>query len=302
MDLKLLRCFVAVAEELHFGRAAARLNLAQQPLSAQIRRLEAELGVTLFRRTTRRVELTDAGRAFLADVRPALDLVRRGADAARRAERGEVGRLVVGYVSTTLYGVMPNVVRAFRERRPGVEVVLRELCSPELEEHLLAGDVDAAFLSPQGQYPGLVFHPVAREAVLVALPAGHPLAARARVPLSALADEPLVNYDRDTKPAIHDGVVAACLAAGFSPRVVQEAGSEAAVIGLVAAGLGAAVVSASLRGLRAGEVEYRELVPATAIEYALAWRRGDDAPLVRALREITDDVVGAAPALREVVA
>src|SRR5262249_39650286 len=149
--LRQLRYFVAVAEELHFARAAQRLHIAQQSLSFQIKQLEDELGTPLFERTTRHVELTVAGRVFLKEVQSVFDPLQRGIETARPAGRGEVGRLVLGYVSTTLYNIMPPTVRLFRERYPDVEVVLREMIPPALEEHILAGDIDAGLSGNSGE-------------------------------------------------------------------------------------------------------------------------------------------------------
>lgn len=295
VELRQLRYFVAVAEELHFARAAEKLRLAQQPLSAQIRRLEDDLGVRLFERTTRRVELTAAGAALLPEAKAALEHAERGVKAARLAAQGSLGRLTVGYISTTLYNVMPTTMRVFREQLPDVEVTLRELCPPHLEEAILAGEVQAGFLIPQPGFPDLTIDPLVRERVMVALPAGHRLAALERVPLGELERESFVNYDREVAPTVHDDVLALCRAEGFSARVVQLAGSDQAVLGLVAAGVGVAFVSECLERARPGEVAYRELArPSVTVEYGLATRRGDASPLVARLRRVARDVARAA--------
>ncbi|GCE06566.1 LysR family transcriptional regulator [Dictyobacter aurantiacus] len=291
MELRHLRYFVTVAEELHFARAAERLHMAQQPLSFQIKQLEEELGVTLFRRTTRRVELTEAGRALLAEVYVALDHLRLGVEAARSLERGETGSLVIGYASMALYNLVPLAVHHFRERFPAVQVTLRELCSPELEEHLLKGTFDVG-LAIQGMYePGLIYETVLREQATVAIPRHHPLAKRRQIPLRALATEPFVMYERAQRSLIHDQIMALCGGAGFSPNVVQEAASEQAVIGLVAAGVGVALVSTCMSGLRTEEVAYRPLTdPETPVEYAVVWKREHPSPLVRAFLNVAREV------------
>jgi DNA-binding transcriptional LysR family regulator len=295
MELRHLRYFVAVAEELHFAHAAERLHLAQQPLSAQIKRLEENLGVRLFERTTRRVALTPAGAALLPEAREVLEHAERGARSARLAAQGSLGRLTVAYISTSLYNVMPATVRVFRERFPGVEVILREMCSPSLEEAILAGDVQAGFLIPQQRYDGLMMEPLVRERVMVALPAAHPLSNRRHVPLAALAGEAFVNYDRQVAPGVHDAVIALCRSEGFSPRVVQLAASDQAVLGLVAAGVGVALVSECLAGVRRHEVAYREIVsPSAQVEYGFVVQRGDTSPLVSSLLAVAREVAGAA--------
>jgi DNA-binding transcriptional LysR family regulator len=291
VELRQLKYFVMVAEELHFARAAEKLHLAQQPLSAQIKRLEADLGVQLFERTTRRVELTAAGAALLPEAISALHHAERGAQSARLTALGTLGLITVGYISTTLYNVMPKSMRVFRERFPEVEVRLREFCSPKLEEAILSGEVQAGFLIPQQGFPDLTVEPLLSERVMVALPSGHPLTSRDRIPLAALANEGLINYDRQVAPNIHDDVIALYRGGGFSPHVVQEANSDQAVIGLVAAGVGIAFVSECLERVRPDEVSYRELIrPSVRVEYGLAQRRGNASPLVKGLREVAREV------------
>lgn len=286
MELRQLKSFVAVAEELHFARAAERLHLAQQPLSAQIKKLEQTLGVQLFIRTTRKVELTEAGLALLPEARLALDHAARGAQSASLAAQGALGQLRVGYISTTLYNVMPATMRGFRARFPEVDIVLHERCSPDLEEAVVSGELHAAFVMLQPGHPDLSIDPLCREQVLVALPKGHPLSAQPRVPLASLAREPLINYDRAVAPAVSDGVIALCRSGGFGPKVVQSAGSDQAVLGLVAAGLGAAFVSACLARVRDDEIDYRVLTPSSTVAYGLAVRRGKHLPLIQGLRHV----------------
>lgn len=291
MELRHLRYFVAVAEELHFARAAERLHMAQQPLSFQIKQLEEELGVTLFRRTTRRVELTDAGRALLAEVYVALDHLRLGVETARRAERGETGSLVIGYVSIALYNLIPPAVRLLRERFPDVQVTLRELCSPDLEEQLLEGAFDVGLAVRGMHVPELAYETVLYEQAMVALPKKHQLAERAQIPLRALAWEPFVMYEHTQRSLIYNQIIAMCREAGFSPNIVQEATSEQAVIGLVAAGVGVSLVSACLSRLRTDEVTYRPLIdPAASVEYAVVWKRENPSPFIKAFLDAARDV------------
>ena len=291
MELRHLRYFVAVAEELHFARAAERLHMAQQPLSFQIKQLEEELGVTLFRRTTRRVELTDAGRALLAEVYVALAHLRQGVETARRMERGETGSLVIGYVSIALYNLMPGAVRLFRERFPDVQITLHELCSPDLEEQLLQGAFDVGLVMQGMPFPELAYETVLREQATVAIPKNHPLGGQAPIPLRALASEPFVMYEHTERSWLHDQIIALCQAAGFSPHIVQEAASEQAIIGLVAAGVGVSLVSSCLSGLRTHEVTYRPLIdPAVSVEYAVVWKRENPSPFVKAFLNIAREV------------
>jgi DNA-binding transcriptional LysR family regulator len=304
MELRHLRYFLMVAETLHFGRAAERLHIGQQPLSFQIKQLEDELGVVLFKRTTRSVALTAAGEALLADVQAGLDRIDRGVDAAQRIARGETGTLHVGYTSTTLYSVMPPIVRTFREQFPEVEIVLRELHSPTLEQLILEGEIDVGIVvSDDTWMPGIAYEPIYQEPVAVALPRDHHLARQATIALSDLADEPFVMYSRRVKRQAFDAVIALCHVSGFSPRIVQEAASEPAVIGLVAAGMGVALVGSSLSSVRADEVAYRPLDdPPLVVQVSVVWKQEQEMPLVQKLRPIAQEVAEryAAPEMRSI--
>jgi DNA-binding transcriptional LysR family regulator len=292
MELRHLEYFVTVAEELHFARAAERLHIAQQPLSSQIQRLEEELQVTLFHRTTRKVSLTEAGEVFLKEAQQTLNHARKAKEVARLAQRGEIGSVSVGYVNTSLYNVLPGIIRTFRERYPGIAIVMQELCSPELEEAVVEGQIQLGFLSTPVREPSLNRQALLSEPVMVVLPYGHPLSQHPTISLKTLAGEPLIQYARSQKRYTHDQIEAMCHRAGFSPRVVQEAASEQAVIGLVAAGLGISVVPASLTSLRTPEVVYRPLVePSVNVEYSLVWRQSEPAIAVQRLVQVARERV-----------
>ena len=285
--IRRLPYFVAVAEELHFGRAARRLGLAQPPLSQQIRRLEADVGFPLLERGRagpRRVTLTPAGAALLDAARRALAVAADGVEGARRAGRGERGTITVGYAASVMLTPVAGIVSAYRERYPDVRVRLREMPTAEQVAALRAGELDAGFLREPAAADDLAREPVLREPFAIALPARHPLAARRRLPLGALAGEPFVLFPRAAAPAFHDQVVALCAAAGFTPRVVQESIEWQTVVGLVATGLGVSVVPDGVRALRAYGVAYRPLpraAPRTTVY--LAWRAGDPSPTVAGL-------------------
>jgi DNA-binding transcriptional LysR family regulator len=292
MELRQLRYFVTVAEELHFARAAARLHIAQQSLSFQIKQLEQELDTTLFERTTRRVELTAAGRAFLHELELVFDHLQRGVEQARRAGRGEVGRLVVGYHSITLYNIMPSAVRIFRERYPDVELVLQEMISPALEEAIESGAVDIGLAGLSGTSARVLDYEILyRDTVAVALPKGHSLERCTSIPLAALADEGFVMYSRVHKKQAFDEIIALCQSRGFSPHIVQEAATESAVISLVAGGIGVAIVVNSLERVRADEVSYRTLVePLVEANYGVVWKRQNRSPIVQAFVETVHNI------------
>lgn len=281
MELRHLRYFVAVGDALSVGRAAAVLHIAQPPLSRAIRDFENELGTTLFRRHPRGVALTAAGEALLPEARRLL----RDAESLRRNARqyaaGEAGTLAIGFVSTASFNLLPRLVPAFRSRRPGVRLELREATSDVQIPALLAGDLDVGFLIAASVPPPLAYVPLRREPMIAALPARRRWPAR--VPLGRLADEPFVLFPREVAPEWHDAIVALCRDAGFSPRIVQEAIQMQTIVGLVAGGMGVALVPASLEHLRRDGVVYRRLAERSAdAEVGLAWRVADDSPLTRA--------------------
>ncbi|WP_043633843.1 LysR family transcriptional regulator [Nonomuraea candida] len=290
MNLHQLRYAVALAEELSFSRAAQREGVRQPPFSQQIGKLEEELGVRLFERTTRQVRLTPAGEAFVAEARASLAHAARAAESARRVGRGEAGRLVVGFVGSAANLTLPKLLRRFRARYPGVQVELRELPTAQQAEELRQGLLDVGLLhAPVAGLAAevLTTRTVARELLLAALPAGHRQAARTSLPLSALADEPFVLFPRRYGPALHDQITALARAAGFEPRVVQEAVQMHTIVGLVAAGIGVSLVPESLARQRRADVAFRPLSPAArVVTLDVAWRTGDPNPLIRTFRSL----------------
>jgi DNA-binding transcriptional LysR family regulator len=287
MELRHLRYFIAVAEEAHITRAAERLGIQQPPLSQQIRALERELEVQLFRRKPRGVELTDAGQAFLERARAILDQVDRAFATTRRTARGEQGRVVVGFTSSApFHPFVPRVIRAFREMSPLVSLVLEESGSSELVQGLHNEDIDAAFIrSPMADVVGLVVRPLLEEEMVVALPAGHPLASGSNgaLPLASLANETFILYKRPGGPGLYDTIITACRGAGFSPRVGQEAPRIISTLNLVAAGLGVSIVPASLQRLQMDGVIYRPLLdsPDLKAPLILACRPGENSAAVQ---------------------
>lgn len=255
MELRLLRSFVAVAEDLHFGRAARRLHISQPPLSAQIRRLEADIGVLLFERSRRGVALTDAGAALLGRARRILSDAERAREETRRTARGESGVLTVGYTLTASYRVLPRLVTRLRARHPDVRLELTEMRSALLPEALRSGRIEVGFVCAPVDAPGLRQRPLVRERLVAALPARHPLAGRAHVPVRQLAGQPFVLVRPEIEPGWALRSAAALRRAGVDPQVVQVTDSKIALLGLVAAGLGVSVVSESTSSLgRAGVV------------------------------------------------
>jgi DNA-binding transcriptional LysR family regulator len=261
VELRHLRYFAAVAEELNYSRAAERLGIAQPPLSQQIKSLEETVGHALFERKPK-VRLTAAGETLLEVARRVLAQVEEGLDAARRAGRGEEGKLAVGFAASILTTALPDALRAYRERFPNVELRLRELPTAAQAAALAEGSIDVAFVREAiDAGDGLECEEVAREEFVAVLPPAHPHAARSLVPLRTLKDEPFVHFPREVAPALHDQIEGMCQRAGFRPRVVQEAREWLTIVGLVEAGLGVSLVPASFRRLAWGEVQYRPLGP-----------------------------------------
>jgi DNA-binding transcriptional LysR family regulator len=283
MELRQLRYFVAVAEELHFRRAAERLHISQPPLSQQIRALEDELGFELLTRTRRRVQLTPAGEAFLRDARVVLGELEGAVATARRIDAGQTGRLRVGFVGSALLSIVPGTVERFRASRPGVAIELRERSTVDQLRAVSAGVIDVGLVRPPIDDDGeLRAQTVLRERTVAALPAGHALARLARVPLARLAAEPLVLFPRDQAPGFHDLLIAALGSTGAGPRVVQYAPEMLTIIGLVAAGTGVSLVPASVSRLALDGVTDRPVSGAPRSELVAITRARDESALVRA--------------------
>jgi DNA-binding transcriptional LysR family regulator len=288
MELRHLRYFIAVAEEGHITRAAERLGIQQPPLSQQIRALERELDVQLFRRLPRGVELTDAGRAFLDEARTVLTQVDHALATTRRTARGEQGRVAVGFTSSaSFHPFVPRVIRSFREAHQLVSLALEESGTAELVAALKEGDIDAAFIrSAVGDPTGVEITPLLDEEMLAALPTGHALAPPpgkdTPLPLASLAGENFILYRRPVGPGLHDTIIAACHRAGFSPHVSQEAPRMLSTLSLVAAGLGVTIVPASMQRLHLDGVVYRRLKDSQlSAPLVLAFRHGESSAAVR---------------------
>jgi DNA-binding transcriptional LysR family regulator len=285
-----MRYFVALAEDLHFGRAAERLGVAQPSLSQQVRRLEEELGVELVLRTPRQIELTDAGREFVARAREVLARAELAADEARQAARGEVGRLAVGFTPFVASFVWPVLLERFRAAFPSVEIVGRERWSSELLDDLARGGADVGLATWPARPPNLAFEALCREANVVVVGASHPLARRRHVALGDLAGETLELWPRDLAPAYYDAVLADCHAAGFEPAV-REAPTLGSVwmttrnpgMSRVPDGLAVGLVPGSAAAMLDASMVALPLRPASShVEYVLCTDPARATPAVRA--------------------
>jgi DNA-binding transcriptional LysR family regulator len=283
MELRHLRYFVAVAEELHFGRAAVRLRIAQPPLSRQIRDLERELGAPLFDRVPRGVELTPAGLALLPEARLTLAQAERAQRTAQRAARGEIGRLRVGFVEAAIYSsALPDVLGFFRMHLPDIGLSLFEMEPLQQAEAFREGRIDLGILHnpPPDADRWLRVEPVYSEPLVAAVPHAHRLARRARPALGDFATEPFVLFPRHVGPELFDGIIARCSSAGFSPRVVQEAAGWPTLAALVAAGVGVTFVPRSLAHFRRPEVVYRPVRGLSVdMTTSAVWKRGAKSPV-----------------------
>lgn len=273
MELRQIERFVAVAEELHFGRAAQRLGMSQPPLSQQIQALERELGTRLFERTKREVRLTKAGEAMLAEAHRLLDQGDRFRRTARRASTGEIGQLSLGCVTSAFYQILPPILDRFRLICPEVGLSLVEVDTADAMPDLITGRLDLGFIRLDAVDPPLQMRPLRRDTFVAALPAGHRLARRRKLSLQDLAREEFVIFKRKVSPRFYDSIIDACLRAGFSPDISHESMSIISQVGFIACGLAVGLVPRSIQHMHMPGVVYRNLdenIPLTDI--AMVWR------------------------------
>ena len=293
MELRHFRYVVAVADTLHFGRAAERLHISQPPLSQQIKQLEDELGVRLFDRTQRRVQLTAAGELFVQEARLVLAQVDHAGKVGERIRQGEEGQLFIGVAGPADADYFVDIMRTFAKRHPQVRVIIRNMSTAEQVRAIQEKRLHAGFVTPPLDDPDLVFETVLHEPIVLAVPRGHALALRTRVPVTALANESLILFSRAMGPGFFDAIASACRTAGFSLRGRHEVDNLHSAYGLVAAGLGVSFVPAGLQGEPPKGVVLRPLAPALPhidCELALAYRRDLPCDLVRLFIDVVHEV------------
>ncbi|RDK08770.1 LysR substrate-binding domain-containing protein [Cupriavidus lacunae] len=295
MDLRRLRYFAAVAEELHFGRAAERMHVVQSAVSHQVKLLEEELGFPLLERSRHKVRLTVPGEIFLPE---ALDLLRRTDEAVHRARssaEGAVGRLAIGFVDNVLWSILPPMLRDFRKQWPSIKLTLHPLDRAEQIEALRTSVIDIGIIpSPS---PGHPLKTVALEAapLIAAIPDGHPLASRSALSIADLANEPFVLFPLRMNSRILEVIIACCASAGFTPRVTQEAGQLQTLLAFVSAGLGVTLVPQWVARVQQPGVTYMTVNDlSTPYELIAAWNPGTDNPAVAHFREIATSIAGQA--------
>jgi DNA-binding transcriptional LysR family regulator len=296
-ELSQLRCFVAVAEELHFGRAAERLNLTQPPLSRQIQILERILGVELFNRTSRAVRLTPSGRAFLVEARRILRLSEEAAVTVRRVALGQVGSISIGFTAASAYSYLPDLVRRARRALPEVDLVLKEMVSSQQIEALGARRIDVSFMRSPLAHHGFDTLRVQKERLVAALPDCHRLSAQPRVSLESLAEEPFIMYSPGEARYFHDLILTLFAKRGLAPRAVQYLAQVHTILGLVRSTMGVSLVPESAAVLSVKGVVLKELQPPSrpSVELFMAWRSKNDNPLVSALIKLARDPAARPP-------
>jgi DNA-binding transcriptional LysR family regulator len=286
IDIKPLRYFVMLAETRHFGRAAARLNLSQPPLSRQLAALEASLGVTLIERSPRSVTLTAAGERFYADAKAILASVEQAVSNAQAAASGEAGKLAIGFTMCAAYNVVPGYARAFGAAYPEVALSLREVVSNDLAAQVVAGHIDAAIMFPHAPGKGLATRTILREPLCVALSRGHPRARARRLRIAQLAGEPFVLASEEVAPTLRATILEHCRSGGFEPDIRFEVQLQQTVLSLVDEGVGVALVPASMRKAQLAGVVFKPLVDAPLVEQVLAWSPANRNPCLGRFLEL----------------
>jgi DNA-binding transcriptional LysR family regulator len=282
MDFHQMRAFIAVAEELHFGRAAARIGMAQPPFSRLIRGLEDELDAKLLERTSRRVALTAAGEQLLGDARVLFEQRARAVTAVRRAAAGETGLLRLGFGASAAFGVTPKALQIFRQQHPDVELRLEGRDAAEVGPALLAGDLDVAFVRNPIRHEGVALEHLLADPLVLAMSAVHPRVAERLLTLQSFAEEPFVLFPRRDAPPLHDAIIRLCQDAGFTPRVAHEAQSWLTWVSAVGGGIGVGILSGAFRDIAPRTVVFRELADLKeTTDLFIATRTGDASPLVQ---------------------
>jgi DNA-binding transcriptional LysR family regulator len=290
MELRHLRYFLAVAEELHFGRAAARVHIAQPPLSKQIQQLEQEIGVQLFKRSKRSVELTDAGRIFQKEALGILKSLEIAIKKAKLANWGDARWLSIGFIASSAYDVLPIILKEFKKRHPEVELILQEIQSSEQNQALREGRIHVSFARFPKTESGLVFETIYSDQLIAALPQSHPLNKKKSLKLSDLANEPFIL--QPPLPSPHANNTMQIFAnAGITPQIVQAVEETHTALGLVAAGIGITLLPSSWQKLQIRGVEYRNLInPTPVLEMKMGYRADETSPALARFIEMVHSI------------
>jgi DNA-binding transcriptional LysR family regulator len=291
MELRHLRYFIAVAEELSFSRAAERLLIAQPPLSQQIQALETELGVKLFDRKKRPLQITLAGQAFLAEARSTLTTLERAIHNTQRIHQGELGHLIVGFTSSIANGILPNILRTFRQQYPEIKLILREESSAVQIQGLRERKTDIIFVNRDhkfAQASDLEMMPLLQESLIIALPQKHLLAMQAKISLIDLADEDFIMPLSQVESGLREQIYYLCMQSGFVPKVAQEAIFMVTILGLISGEIGIGLLPSSVQNLQRKGVVYRPIKEqTTANQLTVVWRRDDVSTILSQFLAIT---------------
>ncbi|AFZ04207.1 LysR family transcriptional regulator [Calothrix sp. PCC 6303] len=287
IELRHLRYFLAVAEELNFGRAAERLNITQPSLSRQIQNLEKELCIILFERNHRQIKLTALGQVFVIEVEQILARFDQGIRVLQRASRGEIGQLTVGFQGSSVYDVIPLAIKAFRDRFPGVEVIMQPMETSQQVIAIAENNLDVGFVIPPITDASLEVEILLQEPLVLALPENHPLAAQSEIAIASLANEPLILASRDRGCGLHEQIFDIYQGAGLRPNVVCAAREMQVMLGFVAAGMGISLLPSHVRNFQRTGVIYRQLIPEAPIAgLGIAWKSNNPPPVLSVFLEI----------------
>lgn len=278
IDFRQLRYFVALADTLHFGRAAALLHISQPPLSRQVAALEETLEVSLFKRSTRQVELTAAGRHFHEQAVRIIEALERAVRSTQAVERGELGRLRIGFTMSTAWSVLPPLIKIYGDAYPAADVQLSEVLPPELNEALISGNVDVGIAFPWQRPRGLEYLAVYAEPLCAVVPTSHRLAQASEIAVGDLAGEPFITFPATTAPALHELVIGSCRDHGFEPRIRLETHLQQTIVNLVAEGLGVSLVPQSMSKMRLAGAAFRPIPNARIVEQGVIWAADNDNP------------------------
>ncbi|HEY9279908.1 MAG TPA: LysR substrate-binding domain-containing protein [Eoetvoesiella sp.] len=288
MDVRQLRYFVTVAEELNFSRAAIRLHMSQPPLSQQIKALEDELGTALLIRTRREVKLTDAGKVFLRESRAVLSRLQSAVDVTRRTAKGDIGELRLGMATSAVFNVMPQILERLKDQFPQAEVSVTDMGSRDQIRAVLHDKLDIGLIHEQPHIEGLEFQHIFSESLSLAIPCNHPFANQEHIQLSELKEQPFIAFSRDYAPTLFDSFIAACREGGFSPRIAHTARHAMTIFQMVRLGLGVALVPSSFARSASPGVTYRRMETVTqSVSICAIWHPKNPSNLVHAaVREI----------------
>lgn len=292
MKFHQLEYFIAVAEELHFGKAADRLNISQPPLSQQIKKLEDNLNIKLFNRTKRRVELTNAGQLFLQDAYKILEQVDLATDKLKQSEDGEIGELVLGYSSYSIFDILPMILKEFYKEYPKINLKLRHMATREQEEAFQNSDIHVGLLCPPIDQEDLHLDIIYRQPFVAAVPSDHPLAAKHSLNIEDLADYPFIMTPRSIGRGYYDNILNICFDGGFSPHVIQEVNELHELISLVSTGLGISIVPKSLIQFKKSNVTYMTLNnDQYYVDTAIVYKNNESSKIVFNFLEIAKKIL-----------